>query len=202
MSDYAIKVTVKNNRLLSAISGAGYSVASFSRACGVPYIAVLDLICMRTAATSRRKQGLDSPLVERWRAIVIQISDFLNVSPHDLFTPRQAAASDRLSSNYVIDETSLLTLQEAGTTDGGLDEITNRIDRERFLASALERLSKREIGVIIDRFGLLGDSKKHEQVGKRIGVSGNRAMQIEAKALSKMRAHLRRGGITSMAALH
>lgn len=56
------------------------------------------------------------------------------------------------------------------------------------VARALVSLSQRERVVIIMRYGLEDDEPRtYEQVGRKLGVTGERARQIEAKALRRLR---------------
>jgi RNA polymerase primary sigma factor len=56
------------------------------------------------------------------------------------------------------------------------------------VARALALLPDRERAVIVMRYGLEDDeARTYEQVGKKLGVSRERARQIEAKALRRLR---------------
>ena len=49
MDEYRVKVTVKNNLLLSAIEAAGYSsIAEFERAADIRYGGVAQFVALRT----------------------------------------------------------------------------------------------------------------------------------------------------------
>ena len=77
----------------------------------------------------------------------------------------------------------------AGSTDDGQvsDEVEYRFLREA-VAHALSQLPQREQIVIIMRYGLEdGEPRTCEEVGKKLGVSRERARQLEAKALRILR---------------
>ena len=67
-------------------------------------------------------------------------------------------------------------------------ELANMDSLRDSVGRALAPLSQRERMVIIVRYGLEDDeARTYEEVGKRLGVSRERARQIEAKALRKLR---------------
>jgi RNA polymerase primary sigma factor len=69
--------------------------------------------------------------------------------------------------------------------------LTERADFESLrdaVAGALASLSQRQRFVILMRYGLEDDQPRtFEQVGRKLGVTGERARQIEAKALRRLR---------------
>lgn len=84
MTDYAAKVSVRNNRILRALRDAGYkSQADFCNQTGFPYQVLSDLVRMRRKAFARHDQ---------WSGTVITLALLLAKEPEDLFTPRQASA--------------------------------------------------------------------------------------------------------------
>jgi RNA polymerase primary sigma factor len=71
------------------------------------------------------------------------------------------------------------------------DVATHALLKEQ-VAGLLDRLTERERAVLSLRFGLIdGRSRTLGEVGKEFQVTRERARQIEAKALSKLRSHTR-----------
>ena len=73
-------------------------------------------------------------------------------------------------------------------------EITERNDRtDVFLKIITNCLSPREQSVIINRYGFIdGEPKTLDEVGQMYGVTRERVRQVEAKAIRKLRAYMRR----------
>ncbi len=68
-------------------------------------------------------------------------------------------------------------------------DVDRSLDHKHFVEHVLQELTPRERIVITHRFGLSGEREETlDEVGLRIGLSKERARQIEMKALCKMRA--------------
>ncbi len=88
------------------------------------------------------------------------------------------------------DENSLKDILEDRSADSPLDMVERKEDFQG-VSAAFEVLKPKERQVITFRFGLEGrDSLTLEEIGKILGVTRERVRQIEAVALSKMRAYL------------
>jgi RNA polymerase sigma factor (sigma-70 family) len=78
----------------------------------------------------------------------------------------------------------------AGHDEDPLEAATTSADR-REVRLVVERLPARQRSVIVDRFGFEGSQPKTlEQVGRRLGVTRERARQIEAETLVKLEGQL------------
>lgn len=93
-----------------------------------------------------------------------------------------------------------LTEEDKGKSSGGITgpNTSTDYDPEAYavqklfednIADALDELDAREALVIEERFGMGGDGrpKTLEEVGRMVGVTGQRVRQIEAKAFTKLR---------------
>jgi RNA polymerase primary sigma factor/RNA polymerase sigma factor len=81
----------------------------------------------------------------------------------------------------------LLTTEDEPGDPGDLE--ASQIQRQGQIREILSRLSEREQKVIVRRFGLTGEREPLtlKEVGATLGVSKERARQIEARAMSKLR---------------
>ena len=88
----------------------------------------------------------------------------------------------------IINAKSFETLDEDEIVDDTLEEATIKINAARNIDDAIAKLTSREQKVINMRYGLeTGYPETLEEVGKELGVTRERARQIEAKALRKLR---------------
>jgi RNA polymerase primary sigma factor len=75
------------------------------------------------------------------------------------------------------------------------------LEQHDTLAAALERLAPREQAVLQRRFGLDGNGPQTlAEIGRSLGLSKERARQIEEEALRKLRKELQRDQLTSLVA--
>ncbi|HEY7141714.1 MAG TPA: RNA polymerase sigma factor RpoD/SigA [Methylomirabilota bacterium] len=80
--------------------------------------------------------------------------------------------------------------------EAGAVAIANLLRRQANLREVLDDLPPKEREILVDRFGLGGDSPKTlESIGQRLGVTRERVRQIEAAALQKLRRRLEARGI-------
>lgn len=81
--------------------------------------------------------------------------------------------------------------EDEGTTSNPYEVASRAEDRER-VRFALGKLRPRDALVAELRFGINGAGRTHTyaEVGERLGVTGERVRQIEARALSRLRAAL------------
>jgi RNA polymerase primary sigma factor len=75
------------------------------------------------------------------------------------------------------------------------------IEQQDALAAAIERLAPREQAVLQRRFGLDGSGPQTlAEIGRSLGLSKERARQIEEEALRKLRLDLQRNQVTELVA--
>lgn len=73
-----------------------------------------------------------------------------------------------------------------------LEEVSTIIDTEILLKDMKELLTPREYKVIIMRFGFAGRVMTLEEIGKKYKLTRERIRQIEAKALKKLKSHIKK----------
>ena len=79
-------------------------------------------------------------------------------------------------------------------------EVAARDDTRHRLAEALAALPERERTVLVERTGFDREPRSLMAIGEDLGVSRERARQLEAAALGKLRDHRREWGLEGLAA--
>ena len=187
---YRVKITVKNNLLLTAIEQAGYkSAAEFARAIGLTEQKVSALVALRNAPINQ--DGEFSLNAKR-------IMEALGAAPSDLWTTEQL--NMKLKRNTKEDFFSAPTIQailggNVAQLEGSVyeesekpEEVLNKKELKAELEKVLGTLTPRETKVLQLRFGLDGCGEHTlEEIGDMLDIGKERVRQIEAKALRKMR---------------
>lgn len=190
---YRIKVSVRNNLLLSAIEDAGYkNLADFARAAGVTYQTVVTLVSFKLRPINPEGE---------FRLSCKKIMETLGAAPTDLWTAEQLELKVRRNSVDLVSHipsiqsvlgSNVLKLQDAvkdvdyvdaGDPEAPLEEK----EFTAFVEAMLSELTPREAKVIRYRFGLGAEQKTLTEVSHILGVTRERVRQIEEKALRKFR---------------
>ena len=187
---YRVKITVKNNLLLTAIEQAGYkSVAEFSRDIGLTAQEISSFVALRKAPINQ--DGEFCPNAKK-------IMEALGAAPSDLWTTEQL--NMKLKRNTTQDLFSAPIIQailggNVAQLEGSVyeesekpEEVLNKKELKAELEKVLGTLTPRETKILQLRFGL-GECGEHtlEEIGDMLDIGKERVRQIEAKALRKMR---------------
>lgn len=176
MSDYRVRISVRNARLLRAIEQAGHRPGEqFADAVGISYGGSL----LPYLNLTRSPLGPDGLL----RECAWALCDFLNASPSDLWSDAQLQPLTTNHSSIDLDAESVQALA-CGTTSVDPLRLASHAQAGRILQDAIDSLTPNEACVIRERF--FGDAT-HEELAERIGVTRSRVHQIEKKALRKLR---------------
>ena len=181
MSDYRLKVTIRNARLLRAIEAAGYRPgSSFADAVGISYGGQL-LPYLNLTRSPLRPDGL-------LRDSAWALCDYLGASPNELWSDEQLTplASNAFHKDLSYDQVRALS----GTPDDAdLDPqvLAGKSEAARLLLESLDTLTRREAWVIQERFGIKTCASSLAEVASRLDLSSERIRQIESKALEKLR---------------
>ena len=181
MKEYRVKVSVRNNLLLKAIEETGAkSVAEFCRNNGLTVAAVNAIVCMRVPPLNQSGE---------FSQIAKELMEILGACPTDLWSTEQLTLKiNKSTTEMEIDFSSMRAalggnsgfpiLAEMPEESAQTNELTRLVDK------ALDTLTIREKQVLEMRYK---SDMILEDIGNAFGVSRDRARQIEAKALRKLR---------------
>ena len=193
---YRVKVTVRNNLLLTAIEEAGYkSVASFARAIGYSHQEMQRFVSLRKSPINVNGE---------FCTCAKHIMEALGAAPHDLWTTEQLTMNlhrnsieSVITTKFLLDANAMQSvlggnvLQLEGATYEDVEtpeEAQVKKELSTLTVANLNSLTSREANVLRMRFGI-GSEHEHtlEDTAKRLRVTRERIRQIEAKALRKLR---------------
>lgn len=180
MSDeYRLRITVRNNLLLSAIEAAGYkSQADFARAANLSPAQVNSVVAMRFSPINQL--GEFTPVAK-------SIMETLGACPSDLWTDYQLNL--RLSHNgvdRVVDESAVHAMLEDHSDRSMLpspEDVVDELKRAEIAGKLLETLRPRDAHVIRRRMD--GDSL--DEIADSMHLTRERVRQIELKAMRALR---------------
>ena len=190
MKSYNLTIKVRNNHLLSIMRTNGFNTAAeLSRASGVPQTTIGKYLNL--SITGITKTG-------GWKPTLVKLADCLRVTP-DMLLPIQHV-DEPLHTNVGEVEVSMAEAMQLTSLAGTPDELsdsphTTLITSERkkglheFLST---RITEREEYVIRFRFGLDGEKKTLDEVGKLMGLTRASVHKIETNGLARMRSAIPR----------
>lgn len=187
MKEYRVKVTVRNNLLLSAIEDAGFvgwgQIAAFARHIGVSVSTLQQLVAMKIPPINESGEFCQ---------IAKDVMEGLGAAPLDLWTDAQLTA--RLNKNtgeFYADEKALHAMIEQRDESLTLPDPADVVNEKQVsivVQSVLQTLTPRESETLLRRM----NDETMEEIGKSFDVQRERVRQIEVKALRKMRHPSRR----------
>ena len=189
MSDYRVRIPIRNERLLSAIENAGYASArQCSIANGYPESYVGELV-----------RGLRKPLDTKTgkpTKFCKEILKILGKNIEDCFTPRQLKGFKKSSYQIKVDEKELKQLVSYHKNEG---DTFLEADLDKKITQVLSiRLTPREEKVIRMHYGL-GIDREHNiiEISEHFGVSRSRMDQILKNAIIKLQHPVTKGLLLS-----
>ena len=180
MTDYRIKITIRNNRLLEALENKGYvnngkaSVKKFCDKNNLPYIGTNLVFSGKSSATT--KYGKLTPTAQR-------IIDFLGLTADEAFTARQLKGFRKNSFEVKAKEKQLLQIVDKQTMEIKLmqSQTDNLIDNIRNVVLS-------ELG---ERYQIVWDGINHgrtlQSLGDELKVSKERIRQMYEKTEQKIK---------------
>lgn len=185
MEEFNLKVTVRNNLVLTAINNSGYTnLAKFAKDNALSLGLLYDTINLKRPPMLQT--GEFSPFA-------MELMEVLGACPTDLWTAEQLTMKLKKNISYreLGKEELQRCLQSSARSLIGLDYPEQEAEENqatKIMVDMVDSLTPREAKVLKMHFGLDGeDEHTLEQIGKKIGVTRERIRGIEAKALSKMR---------------
>jgi hypothetical protein len=176
MKDYRIKITVRNDRILSKIESEYVSVRNFCMAMNLEYQRITDLI--RGTSPINAKGEI--------RELVKKLMEALGCTIEELFTEKQLKGF--VSHNKFetkVDEKDLIKIKqdikplELGMMEQDVTKVLNKIFH-KFLTPREERVIRMRFGI-----GTWSDSTL-EEVGLQFQVTLERIRHIEQNAMKKL----------------
>jgi RNA polymerase primary sigma factor len=146
-------------------------------------------------ATGRLEQQLQrEPTVD-------EIARELNVAPTQIEAALAYAAEPTSLETELAEDGGSLSDLLPDQTMPSVEVSFERTEEQEVLAEALTRLAPREQAVLARRFGLDGTAQQTlAEIGRSLGLSKERARQIEDEALRKLRLDLQRNQLTTLVA--
>ena len=180
MKEFRLKVSVRNNLLLSAIEEQGYkSVAEFERACEIGIGRINNLVAMREAPI------LQSGEFSQNAKLIMEV---LGAAPTDLWTEQQLTIKLKTNSGERAIDANLVQhlLEQKNRTDylPSPEDSLLAAETSAIVNEVLGTLKPREKDILVERFE---KDLTLEEVGNHHGLSKERIRAIEGKALRKLR---------------
>jgi len=174
--DYRLKVTIRNDRLLTAMENMGFeSMAQFTQAHGLNY-----------ERTGHIFNGKLKPLNEKGEltSLAKEILSILNLETDEAFTERQLKGFVKTSFEKRIEEKDLLKLADPIKNH---EFLLMEKDVDKILSEMLSKLPPRYEKVVRMIHGLGGQSLcSFQEVELELKITRERVRQIYLKALKKL----------------
>jgi transcriptional regulator with XRE-family HTH domain len=169
MSDYAVKITIKNGRILSRMRARGIeSLAELARQSGIGYQMLTQIVSLK-----RRPVGVRG----EWAAGLENVAGVLQCDVDDLFSDAQREmALERNSGEVYMDEPEVMALT------------TGDPERAYWIKNEAQRLldampDGRHKSVVMRHM----DGETIDEIACDMGISRSRVAQIEQQAMLRMK---------------
>jgi len=173
MSDYRIRVSIRNNRLLKAMEAKGFkSAAQFERSYGLRKYAMIGLV--NGSRPPLNKKGEITPFVK-------EILDILEINITDAFTEKQLQGFKKNTFTIEAKESQLMQLTSARKP---LEMNLIESDVNKLVKTLLSTLpEKYQIAIQMNLF----ENKPLKDVADILKVSRARAQQIILKGINRLK---------------
>ena len=176
--DYRLKITIRNNKILSKIESLGYvSVRKFCKQFNLEYQRTTEII-----------NGKLKPFNSKGTIIKIcdQLLSILGLELHDAFTDRQLQGFNKTGFMFKLKEKEMLELVDP-VQNQEIKVIENDVQKK--IADAMDkRLSPKQKEILSLKYGFNGHVEHTlDEIGKMYSVSKERIRQIIAKSERMLR---------------
>ena len=190
MSDYRVRISIRNERLLSAIENAGYpSARQCSIANGYPEYLIGNLV-NGSIKPLEAKTGKPTKFCK-------EVLKILGKNIEDCFTPRQLQGFTKNSYQVKVDEKELKQLVSYHKNEG---DTLLEADLDKKITQVLSiRLTPREEKIVRLHYGIGSETtpQTYEEISLIFAVSHNRIKQICDKAIRKLQHPVTKGLLLS-----
>ncbi len=179
MSDYRLRISVRNNRILTLIEQTHDSMMSFARDRQIPYQGLVNLVALR--APARNANG-------EWAKIVVTVATALRVEPEELFSERQLAGLpvSTVIRNVSEDDILSLTSPEAEHLSISQDQDDRIFARQ--IVNHLEKLPSKHRFIIEKYFGLNDNTQANfTTIAEEMNLSVTRVSQLYQNGIRKLK---------------
>ena len=166
--DFNIKISVRNGRLLKAIRARYDSVADLARKCHLHQTRVNSLVTMKVKPFNQNG----------WTDLALDVAAMVGKEPEDLWPEHlRELKLARSTAEMEVDLDSVKQLIQDGTSEKSLSQISA-------ISKFSENLTPRERQCMAMRWAL---GHTLEETARVFGVTRERARQVEARAIRKMK---------------
>lgn len=173
MSDYRVRINIRNNRLLKAMEAKGFTSASkFEKSYGLYHYSMINLINGSKAPLDRK--GQVKPFVK-------EILEILNISLEDAFTEKQLKGFKKNSFTIEAKESQLTQIANMKKP---LEISLMEKDIKTLVDTYVYSLPEKHRKIVI---GLIYENKTLKDLGEELNVSRERVRQLFKRAIHKLR---------------
>lgn len=178
MSDYRVKITIRNDRILSKIEELGFSsVVKFCKHTGMSWSYVTQVISGKIPPLHKNGEIRENVKI---------LLENLDITLEEAFTEKQLKGFAKNSFEKKIKEDRLLTLINPINnleTKAIESDVKDKINKILF-----EHLLPRERYVIAKRYGFIDNSdiQTYEEIGLELRVTRERVRQMELKGIKRL----------------
>lgn len=189
MKELRIRITLKNNRLYSAVKDTGMTAKQFCKANNLPYNHYNGFVCLRICPF---KTFRGQPTGE-WKDTVLDFSKALGYSPEYLF-PEDLMVIKKTKTEREMDTKELMELSFRDPVSIQNSSVQAWIDGEakdiiiESVRQAVEQLSPVERDLIQNQFGIGKEGKEITKIlAQKHGIAPDTAYGAINRALKKLK---------------
>lgn len=171
-SSLRVKISLKNNHLLTLREKSGLTQEDLSKAIGI------------SSSTYRHLENLTYPAITNgvWNQVALEIANYFDLLPETIF-PHELLKIKKATTEFCADVEEIQKLSNYGNPF----KLIENAEKGQAVRYAMATLTPREEKVLRKRNGFDGEPQTYEGIAHDMKCSTERARQIEQKALRKLR---------------